>query len=149
MKRIKLTQGKFALVDDADYEMLNKWKWCAIKSGKNFYAQRYHSIIMHREILQTPKGLETDHIDGNGLNNQRSNLRIATHSQNGKNRGKCNNNTSGFKGVSWNKKNKRWQANIKINGKRKYLGEFTSKELAHIAYCEACTKYHGEFANLN
>jgi len=90
---------------------------------------------------------EVDHIDGNGLNNKKSNLRLCTNNQNLYNRAKCKNNTSGFKGVKWKKDSKKWVAAINVNNKRIYLGQYTSKIKAHEAYVAACKKYHGEFAN--
>ena len=156
MKKIKLTQNKYALVDDNDFEELNKFKWHALKSENTFYplrkiwdknTKKQTVIMMHRVIMETPKGKETDHIDRNALNNQRSNLRIVTHSQNQMNKGMSKNNTSGFKGVMWSKKSKKWQANIRKNNKKLYLGLFKTKEEAYEAYVEACKKYHGDFAN--
>jgi len=101
MKKIKLTKKQVALVDDSDYEELNRFKWHARKTVKTFYAERTFTIgngkrknvFMHRYIMQTPKGFDTDHIDGNGLNNQRSNLRVCTRSENLRNQGKKPNNT--------------------------------------------------------
>jgi hypothetical protein len=151
MKKIALTQGKFAKVDDFNYEVLNKFKWYAKKSGKMFYAYRNlkgKSVLMHAFIVGTPKGKDTDHIDGDGLNNQENNLRICTHSQNVINRGKYKNNTSGFKGVFWDKKEKKWKVEIRVNKEKKYIGRFLKKEDGYMAYCEACIKYHGEFSNL-
>jgi hypothetical protein len=155
MKKIPLSQGKFALVDDADFEALNQYKWCTNKIKNTFYALRNtrqagvkKTIMMHREIMQTPKGMDTDHRDGDGLNNQRSNLRICTHSENLRNVKKDKDNTSGFKGVSWHSGAKKWKASIMTDGKETYLGIFTLKVDAYKAYCEACVKYHGEFARL-
>jgi hypothetical protein len=155
MKKIKLTQNQYTLVDDADFDTLNQFKWYADKQGKNFYAKRNSKtingkqmiILMHRFIMKTPKGMHTDHIDGNGLNNQRSNLRICTRSENLRNQGKQSDNSSGFKGVSFFKRNKKWVAQIMVNGKYIYLGYFTDKEKASNAYITACKKYHKEFAN--
>ena len=153
MKEIKLTQNKVALVDNADFARLNVFKWCFDKgyatrgirkpNGKNMHWR------MHWEILGKPsKGFEIDHRDMNRLNNQKSNLRIATTSQNRSNRGKTKNNTSGFKGVSWHKRDKKWQANIQVARKLTSLGHFSTAEKAYKAYCQACVKYHGEFANI-
>lgn len=151
MKKIALTQGKFAKVDDSDYDFLNKWKWYAhFRNG--WYAIRNISlssgrqtqIKMHRIILDVPKGLQTDHKDGDGLNNQRNNLRVCTNSQNQKNKGSYRTNTSGFKGVSFNKK--KWMARISVDGKRIHLGYFLDKVEAYKTYCDACLKYHGEFS---
>lgn len=151
---IQLTQGKHALVDDEDFDELNKFNWCAHKAGEKFYVVRNssrkddprHTIKMHSVIMQTPTGLVTDHKDGNGLNNQKSNLRNCTLSENQMNRGKGKNNTSGFKGVS--KHRKKFQANIGLKGKMISLGHFDTKAEAYEAYVAACKKYHGEFANL-
>jgi len=155
MKKISLTQGKYAIVDDSDYVFLNKNKWFANKIGNTFYAVRTEgkkgnskTICMHRVIMNTPKGMDTDHIDGDGLNNQKRNLRICTHSQNICNRGIQKNSTSEKKGVTWNRLSKKWQAQIKSGGKYFYLGVFKDKEKAYKTYCDACIKYHGNFSNL-
>ena len=146
MKQIPLGKsGKFALVDDADFDWLSQLKW---RDSCNGYASSgVKSIKMHRLIMQTPKGMHTDHIDGNGLNNQRSNLRICTQSQNGMNRGAQINSTSGNKGVF--KRGKRWKSQIKVGKKIKYLGYFASKTEAAIAYNKAALEHFGEFARLN
>lgn len=155
MKEIQLTKGKVALVDDEDYEGLSRFKWCAQKSRNTYYAVRNssrdtngkgHKIRMHRVIMDTPDGMLTDHIDGNGLNNQRSNLRICTMAENQQNQGKQQHNTSGFKGVSFHTHTKKWRACISVAGKQHYLGYFTTKEEAYEAYCKACIELHGGFA---
>lgn len=144
----------FAIVDDEDYEELNAFKWCAQKRGNTCYAVRalrvdgkWTIVQMHAQIMQTPKGMHTDHRDGNGLNNQRANLRVCTTSQNAMNQGKRPHNQPGFKGISWDKGAKKWKAQIMVNSKQINLGRFPTKELAHEAYIEACKKYHGAFAN--
>jgi hypothetical protein len=101
---------------------------------------------MHRAILRAGDGHNVDHIDGDGLNNRRSNLRFATTAQNSANRGKQKNNTSGFKGVRWHKRDKRWRAVIGINGKTKQIGSFKTPEAAYDAYCAAARELHGVFA---
>lgn len=152
MKRIKLSQDKFALVDENLFEELNKYKWMAKNDKKNCYAARHSSegtrklIFMHRIIMNTPVGMFTDHVDGDGLNNQKYNLRTCTNLQNSRNRGKNRNNTSGFKGVSWHEEAKKWRALIAVKGKQKSLGLFIIKLEAYQAYCDACVKYHGDFA---
>lgn len=155
-KSIKLTQGRFAILDDYWFSELSKYKWYIYrkKNGK-CYAFRLErlpnkkskTVLMHRVIMNAQKGVIIDHIDGDGLNNHPNNLRIATNSQNLMNRGKTSKNTSGFKGVHWNKGHGKWQAQINVGGKHKSVGFFTTKELAYEAYCEACNKYHGEFAH--
>lgn len=157
MREILLTKGKVALVDDADYEYLSQFKWQAqARKCGIWYAYRTlpcsHSIIaMHRDILKTAKGLDTDHIDGNGLNNQRSNLRECTHAENIHNQKVrlCENKSSKFKGVRWDKDRNRWRVEIKLHGKAIYVGRFISELQAALSYNEAAKKYHGEFARLN
>ena len=150
MKKIPLTQGKFALVDDEDYTELSKYKWYATKGRNTFYAKNARmGRIMHRHILNPPRYKDTDHIDGNGLNNQKINLRLATRSENGGNRRLGSNNTSGFKGVHWAKDYRKWKVRIKINRKDIYLGRFSSREEAVLKYNDAAKKYFGIFARLN
>ena len=155
MKEIKLTQGKKVIVDDIDFEELNKLKWYAHKGRGTFYAVRRSDIIdgkltsvrMHRFIVNAPVGMYVDHIDGNGLNNRRSNLRIVTNSENMQNRGKQKNNKSGYKGVSLHRGGK-WTARIKIKDRYVHLGLFETKIEAHNAYQDAGKKNHRGFSKL-
>jgi hypothetical protein len=153
MKRIPLTQNKWAIVDDEDYENLSGFKWryshgYAIRHPSRAMGKR-KNIFMHREIMQTPQNMATDHINLDTLDNRRSNLRVCTHGQNQANRGKLSNNTSGYKGVSWHKSSRKWAANIRYMDKQIYLGKYTNKEDAAQAYDRAALKYYGEFAILN
>lgn len=149
---IPLTKGHFATVDDADYDWLSQWKWYAQTNGRgNNYAARVEHgkrVLMHRLVNATPDGLMTDHVDGNGLNNTRENLRSATALQNMMNR--RGNATSKVKGA-WFAKDQRgsrkWRAAIKLNGRTHYLGYFETASQAGTAYTEAARKYFGEFAN--
>jgi hypothetical protein len=103
---------------------------------------------MHRLISGTPAGMETDHIDGDGLNNRRSNLRFATTSENQRNRVASANNTSGGrKGVNFHRYSGRWRASIQLNGKRRHLGYFDTPDQAHAAYCESAVRLHGDFVH--
>ena len=104
---------------------------------------------MHSAILESHKGSDIDHIDGNGLNNQENNLRYSTHSQNMSNRGLDKNNKSGFKGVSWYQPSQKWQVKIAVQGKQKHLGYYSDIEEAARAYDAAAKELHGEFAWLN
>lgn len=155
MKKIKLTQNKIAFIDDEDFERVSQFKWCAFKSyGGKFYAQRRIArnkvLALHRFIMNAQDSdLEVDHIDGNPLNNQKTNLRLVTHSQNQKNFKKFKNNTSGFKGVCWHKQKGKWRASIHCDGKQYFLGLFTSKVEAAHAYDIAAKRLFGEFSNLN
>lgn len=157
MKRIPLTQGKIALVDDADYEWLSQWKWSYIEMG---YAVRRKTIdgkkcifFMHREIMNCPREMVVDHketgVTDYGLNNQRHNLRICTPAQNSRNQIRPRNNTSGYKGISWIARLSKWQAQIRVDGKLIYLGVFFSKIDAAQEYDLAARKYFGEYANTN
>jgi hypothetical protein len=154
MKKIKLTQGKYALVDDEDFEWVNYFKWqVGIKyKGGYRYASTTHKkkgILMHRFIMKAVKGIEIDHIDGNTFNNQRKNLRFCNRSDNMKNRIKQSNSTSPYKGVGFRKDTQKWFSRISIDGVATRLGQFlNAKEAAH-AYNKAAKKYYGKFAKLN
>jgi hypothetical protein len=138
MKEIPLTRGFYAQVDDEDYEILNKHKWYAFIDGNVVYARRHEEnknntiVHMHRLIICAPLGVGTDHIDGNGLNNQKSNLRLATKRRNGQNR--HHKKTSRFPGVHFSISNNGWVTQIKIKGIGKYLGTFKTEEEAHTVY---------------
>lgn len=150
MKTIQLTQGFVAMVDDEDYEWLSKFKWCAKKDGGRVYANRARrangkpsTVTMHQEIMKTSPGVRGDHIDGNGLNNQRSNLRTATQTQNRWNTVRLNkNNTSTATGVQWLKSRNRWIAVIS----HKTIGLFRTFEGAKVARRLAEIALYGEFA---
>lgn len=153
MKEIHLTQGKVAIVDDADYEWLNQWKWRASKDHNTYYAVRSvwakPSIIMHRLILGLIGNEVVDHMDHDGLNNQRNNLRPCTRKQNQQNMRSHLNSTSKYLGVCVNKHRNRYTVQITGNGKKVFVGHFISEVDAALAYNKAAQKYHGEFANLN
>lgn len=155
MKEIPLTKGFVALVDDADYERLNQWKWYASLSCRGkFYARRNiilengkrGGIYMHKQIVGNDCE-EVDHKDGNSMNNQRANLRPCLMCKNRQNMSLSRRNTSGFKGVT--KFREKWRARIVVDKEEKRLGVFNSAIEAAIAYNDAALKYHGEFSNLN
>ncbi len=162
MKLIPLTQGKFAQVDDEDYDFLLQWKWHVRKNSNTWYVSRMPLTVkdkkripiqMHREIMKTPKGIVVDHIDHNGLNNQKHNLRNCTHANNMKN--KVPSGASKYLGVylMYNivkgKKYSYWKSQIRINEKTVSIGTFKTEANAAIAYNIYAEKYYGEFANYN
>ena len=156
MKEIKLTQGKVAFVDDEDYEVLNQWKWYAHNTHGIWYAYRNTNngkkrtqLLMQRVILQTPIGMQTDHINHNGLDNRRANLRACTPSDNQHNRLIDRDKTSQLKGIYWNKKAKKWIARITFNMKLIQLGRFDSDIEAAKAYDQAAINHYGQFARTN
>lgn len=159
MKRIPLTQGKFTLVDDEDYNELSKHKWHLKRNKNTLYAvrdqyvkgDRGHPIRlrMHRLIMNAPKGMDVDHRDGNGLDNRRFNLRLCTNKQNSMNRGPNKNNTSGYKGVFWCNQKKKWKAMICIEGKSIHLGFFFCIIKAAKAYNNYIMDNFNEFGYFN
>jgi hypothetical protein len=160
MKRIDVSTPKypntFALVDDADYERLNQWKWTATDNNGTVYPQRNFRvgitrcpIRMHQDIMGIERDCMVDHKDGNGLNNTRDNLRKCTRSQNGMNRCINKNSFSGFKGVTRDNPANKWRARISVKGMQIFLGNYFCVIKAARAYDEAAVKYHGDFANTN
>lgn len=152
MKRIKLTRGKYALVDDEDFKNLSQFNWCISFYGyavRRFAGSKSKIVWMHREIMNPPKEMEIDHKDNNPLNNQKSNLRIATHSENSKNHKLSKNNKVGYKGIHWREDAKKWRTQIIFNYKKIHLGYFKDKKEAALIYNQAAKKYFGQFAKLN
>lgn len=153
---IQLTQGQVTVIDAVDRD-LTAFKWAAYKNGINYYAGRNidterkkTTLYLHRVILERKLGhsinedFVADHINGDTVDNTRSNLRLATRSQNCQNRRMAKRNKSGYSGVSWYKRDKKWRARITHEGKRKSLGLFDTAEEAY----EAVRKYHTEFTRL-
>lgn len=146
-------QGKFALVDDEDYEEIDKHTWVV---GSHGYAQRgvYQEgkttiILLHRKIIGAQKGQIVDHINRDKLDNRRSNLRIANQAQNMRNCDVRKTNTSGYKGVHWHKQNQKWKVEITKDYKNIHIGTFDDLEEAARAYDAMAVKLFGEFARLN
>lgn len=156
-KRIPLTQGKFAIVDDTDFDWLNQWKWYTHADLITYYATRWvykpkprRRVFMHRLILSPPKDMMTDHINGNGLDNRRCNLRVCTSSQNQQNSRKHRGCSSIYKGVSRNTgRGKTWVAYICTNGRLRQLGAFDDEWDAACAYNAEARKHFGVFAKPN
>ena len=151
MREIPLNKGKFALVDDQDYEWLMQWRWTVSAKG---YATRTskskgvtRKILMHRLINNTPDGMQTDHINHNPLDNRRSNLRTVSHVQNSYNKKAYPNNKSGYKGVCWDRG--AWHVQIQVNKKKMHLGRFKDIRAAAMRYNGAAKQFHGEYARLN
>lgn len=157
MKQIPLTKGMMTLVDDQDYDYLMGWSWYAAKGGK--YAARdtrsfdrtCGEIVYMHDVVAARQGLfgRVDHRNRNTLDNQRKNLRLASCSENGANRGPQENNTSGYKGVTWDAERQKWKAQLKKNGRHVLQKRFDCLVDAAIAYNQAALQHFGEFAVLN
>ena len=162
--RVPLYSGKypnlFALVDEEDYERVSQHRWHPSKDGRTFYArhttawredgrQRFRAIMMHRFILGTEAGVKIDHENGNGLDNRRCNLRIATTAQNGMNRRMKEATKTGYKGVVFAKRVGQFQAGITFGGKQIWLGYHATAESAARAYDAKAKELYGDFARLN
>jgi hypothetical protein len=160
MIKIPLSQGKYAVIDDNDYQLVSKHKWYTKNCTRIFYARtnlhigrnRRSILYMHRLIMDAPKEMQVDHIDNDGLNNQRKNLRICTVAENTRNSRKHSQNKSGYKGVWFNNAcgpEKPWVSAITLNGKAIHIGVFSSPEEAALAYNKKALELFGEFASLN
>ncbi len=156
MIKIPLSQNKFALIDDEDLGVVSLFKWCVRKRDNILYAHTWinlngkdTSLKMHRLIMNAKPDKDLDHKDGDGLNNQKHNLRFCTVAQNAMNKFGNKNSSSQYKGVSWSKRNKNWVASIQTNHKSIYLGSFKSEIEAAQAYDTKAIELFGEFAKIN
>lgn len=161
MKTLTLHYGANAIVDDDTYIWANRWKWSndrnyAVRRKYISYKmvdgkkkQKYGKVYLHREVIKAKPGQTVDHINGNKLDNRRSNLRICSMQENAYNRRTQSNCKSGIKGVYWHKRGHKWCVEIRANKKKYYLGLYESKSEAKSVYQEAAKRLHGEFARLN
>ncbi len=140
------TQGYVAFVDVADQGALEQWTW-HVADWRKPYAVGNRRDRLHRVLMSAPKHLQVDHVNGNGLDNRRINLRLATNTQNARNQGRNITNTSGHKGVSWAKSHSKWTVRVRVGGRKLTLGYFADKERAAYEYRKAALAYFGEFAN--
>jgi len=155
MKLIDVSTRKFpnvfTMVDDADFEWLNQWKWCPLGTGHPYAVRgviengKKRMILMHREIMNPPLGMVVDHRSGNALDNRRENLRICTQAQNTRNK-KPNPGRALPKGVSWYARKRKFQSQIVLDNQSIHLGYFHTPAEAEAAYIEGSKKYHGEFS---
>jgi hypothetical protein len=151
---LPISRGLVALVDDVDLVWLQQWTWTAMAHDNTTYVVRYEkvdgvrrAVYLHRQLMAAPSGVEVDHRNGNGLDNRRSNLRMATRSQQS-----ANSKPQGdrqFKGVYWHKSRREWRGQIKIGGRSKSLGTFATPDAAARAYDLAAREAYGDFAKLN
>ena len=166
MKLLDISTPKFpntfVKIDDEDFEWASQWKWKSAKTRTNHYCDRtpwdpkqkkYYSLLLHREIFKRHgkciRSLEIDHVNGNGLDNQKTNLRTCTRSQNMMNMHRIKTGKSKYKGVSWNTKKGKWQIRIMVESVYKSIGYTTDEKEGAILYNAHAKKYFKEFACLN
>jgi hypothetical protein len=159
-RKIPLTQDKYTIVDPEDYEKLARYRWYALRIERSFYAVRqyktnkgrgkYESVRMHQEIMGAAEGKVIDHINHNGLDNRKANLRFATIQQNTWNQRKSRGNySSRYKGVAWSKRRKKWRTRITLNGRVTFIGHFDDERAAAMAYDAKAKELFGDYAAPN
>ena len=153
MINIPLTHGRFALIDDEDYKKASKWRWRVIQNryveGRRLTNQK-ENIRLHRLILDAPKDMDVDHIDYDGFNNQKSNLRLCTTAQNiQRQRPQTRSKTSRHRGVFWDKSRNRWTAKVRKCGKDILIGRFKTEIEAVKIWNEKAKELFGEYAYIN
>lgn len=149
---LRLTQNQETLVDNETFIWASNYKWLNNKKKNKFYAirrQNKKTIYLHREIMNAQKGQYVDHINGNSLDNRKTNLRICSNAENSRNSKTKSNNTSGYKGVVWLKRERKWRSRIKVNYKLIVIGYYNDIKEAAKAYNQAAKEYFGEYAWLN
>jgi len=149
---VTLTKGYTAIIDACDAELIGQYNWCAKVRDHTVYAHRSYKtknrkvyMLMHRLIVSPGVDQEVDHIDHNGLNNTRSNLRVCDRGENSRNMRKARKGKSKLKGITWNKRWGKWYAQIMHDGKYIFLGSYDCEHKAHEAYREACKRLHKEY----
>jgi hypothetical protein len=157
VREIPLGRGKVALVDDEDFDHLNAFRWnagggYARRLDWNGVGQKLNAILMHRVVMDARPGQEVDHINGNGLDNRKANLRLCSHLQNSRNRKKQvltqgRRSSSAYKGV-YRRSSGKWAASIRIDQRQVYLGTFATEVDAAVAYAKAAREHHGDFARV-
>lgn len=152
-KEIKLTGGYTTIVDDQDFDDLNKFRWfysCGYARRDPQINKIKNRVYLHRQVLGLSSNLgDVDHINGNKLDNRRSNLRLCTHQNNIRNQAIRSNNKSGYKGVSWDKSRNLWESRIYYKNKLLSLGRFKNAVDAAKVYNKASLNYFGEFSRIN
>ncbi len=156
MIELQLSQGKVALIDDEDAHVVAGRKWCAAWIRDRWYVMRQQpvngrerTVYLHRLIMGNPPGKIVDHRNGDTFDCRKENLRVCTTSQNNQNSTIGRHNTSGYKGVSWVRKSRRWKAQIRVNKRCIHLGEFVDKIDASLSYDAAAREYFGDYARVN
>jgi len=160
VRRIQLPHGLFALIDSEDYQRISKHRWCCLKKGdgtpravkRTAYikeGQKQEGVYLHREIMNPPPDMCIDHIDGDALNNRKSNLRVCSHSENAANINNGPKSKSGYYGVYWHKGKQQWRASIMHNYKNIHIGYFVDAEQAAAERDIMACELFGEFATLN
>ena len=153
IKKIKLTQSKETFIDSEDYEKIKSYNWYYHSSGYAACKQKinniWKTILLHRVIMNCPNNKQIDHINGNGLDNRKENLRICTHAENGRNTKKRKGTTSKYKGIYWYKALSKWSVRIRFNYKWIFIGYFNDEKEAAKAYNEKAKELFGKFAKLN
>lgn len=152
MRCIPLIRGKFAIIDDEDFDFISMKKWRVNAYGYAIHTGwangKSFSIMMHRHILKLGSGMDVDHINGDKLDNRKENLRVCLHKENLLNKKTRKDSHTGFKGVTFMKNRSRpYRARVKKDGICYALGYYETPELAHMAYCKKAIELHGEFFN--
>ena len=146
-RTINLTRGQVAIIDEEDFQRISQEHWCAIKIKGRYYAiqGKRTNLYMHRIIMGATDDEQIDHVNNNGLDNRKRNLRRCTNAQNNWNKGKHRDNTSGFKGVSYDPDRGKWRARLMVNGKFVWLGRHHTAQAAYMAYTTKAKEVFGEF----